>query len=150
MGWDFGANDSPPAANLMKINVPVAKYPAGSSTADITGPAYEYIVFDKATATADLGYPAATRDQSKATLTVRALLNDAPKAVDPSGWEYTSDKTIRLLPAGTQFKAAAIYEFAYTAKDPVVAAVGLAATRDVISYLRHEKAGNPLAGDVQH
>lgn len=150
MGWDFGANDSPPAANLMKINVPVAKYPAGSATTEITGPAYEYIVFDRAAATAELAYPAATRDKANATLTVRALLNDPPKTVDAAGWEYASDKSIRLLPAGTTFKPASIYEFAYTAKDPVVAAIGLAATRDVVSFLRHAKEGNPLAGHAEH
>ena len=150
-GWDFGASDSPPEAKLMKIKVPVAKYPAGSSSTDITGPAYEYIVFDNAgTMKADLTYPAATLDKSKATLTVRALLGDAPKPIDAGGWEYASDRSIRLLPAGTAFKPSAIYEFVYTAKDPVVAAIGLAAMRDVISYLRHDKEGNPLAGDVQH
>ena len=63
--------------------------------------------------------------------------------------------TIRLLPAGTPFKQSYIYEFTYTAKDPLVAAVGLAATRDFVSFLRHaakDNSGtpNPLAGDVRY
>jgi hypothetical protein len=95
------------------------------------------------------------RDQSKATLTVRAGLDDKPTEVPASGWEYVDDKTIRLLPAGTPFKQSHVYEFRYTAKDPVVAALGLAATRDLVAFLRHadrDDAGtaNPLAGDVQH
>lgn len=150
MGWDPGAVD-PKDPKLMRIKVPVAKYPAGSSSVDVTGPAYEYIVFDKAGTTAsELTYPAATQDKSKATLTVRARLNDAATAIDASGWEYASDTSIRLLPAGTAFKAGAIYEFVYTAKDPAVAAIGLAATRDVISHLRHARTDNPLAGDVRY
>ena len=108
-------------------------------------------MFDNATTmAAGLSYPAATLDKSKATLTVRALLNDKPIPVDASGWEYASDKSIRLLPAGTAFKQGAIYELAYTAKDPYIAAIGLAAFRDVVSYLRHDKEGNPLAGDMRH
>ena len=103
----------------------------------------------------ELTYPAATRDTSKATLTVRASLDDKPTGIPPSGWEFVDDKTIRLLPAGTPFKQSHVYELAYTARDPVVAALGLAATRDLVSFLRHstaDQAGtrNPLAGDVQH
>jgi hypothetical protein len=147
MGWDFGAS----GADAMKINLPNAKNPVGSSSPDITGPSYEYIVIENAKTTSyRLTYPAATLDKSQATFTVRARLNDTPTAIDASGWEYASPTSIRLLPAGTTFRQSAIYEFTYTAKDPVVAGLGLAATRDVISFLRHATSGNPLAGDVQH
>jgi len=147
MGWDYGAS----GADAMKINLPIAKNPVGSSSPDITGPSYEYIVIENAKTTSyRLTYPAATLDKSQATFTVRARLNDAPTAIDASGWEYASPTSIRLLPAGTTFRQSAIYEFTYTAKDPVVAGLGLAATRDVISFLRHATSGNPLAGDVQH
>jgi hypothetical protein len=137
----------------MTISVPVAKNRDGSS---ITGPSYEYINFDDSKSVRyALTYPAATLDKSKATLTVRARLDDAPVAVPASGWEYVDERTIRLLPAGTPFKQSHVYEFTYTAKDPVVAAVGLAATRDFVSFLRHaakDASGNanPLAGDVRY
>ena len=151
MGWDFGAT----GFDSMKISVPVATNPGGSP---ITGRSYEYIVFDNATSTSyTLTYPAATLDQSQATLTVRARLDDPSVTVPASGWEYTSaaGTAIRLLPkapSATPFQQSAIYEFTYTAKNPVVAGIGLAATRDVVSFLRHATAaeGNPLAGDVQH
>src|SRR5439155_12093441 len=53
------------------------------------------------------------------------------------------------------FKQSAIYEFSFTAKNPVVAGVGFAATRDFVSFLRHAKVddfgnSNPLAGHVKH
>ncbi|MBN3787984.1 hypothetical protein G3N94_13905 [Burkholderia sp. Ac-20353] len=145
-GWDPSA---PSGGDNLTITVPVARNPDGSS---ITGPAYEYIVFDNSTAlTYRLSYPTASHDHSKATLTVRDHLNDAPKRAD---WEFVNDTTIRLLPAGTPFKQSAIYEFSYTAKDPVVAGIGFAATRDFVSFLRNAKADsfnrpNPLAGDIE-
>jgi Alpha/beta hydrolase domain len=149
-GWDFGATR---ADDGLTISVAVARNPDGSS---ITGRSYEYINFDNAKAMRyELAYPAATLDKSKATLTVRARLDDQPTTVPASSWEYVDERTIRLLPAGTPFKQSHAYEFVYTAKDPVVAALGLAATRDLVSFLRHAAKDdfgtpNPLAGDVQH
>ena len=149
-GWDIGAT---PEDNQLTITVPVAKNRDGSS---ITGPSYEYINFDNAKGVKfDLAYPAATLDKSKATLTVRARLDDQPTTVPASDWAYVGEKSLRLLPAGTAFRQSHVYEFMYTAKDPVVAALGLAATRDFVSFLRHAKKDdsghpNPLAGHVQH
>jgi hypothetical protein len=149
-GWDFGASGD---NDGMTIQVPIARNGDGSS---ITGPSYEYINFDDGKGVRyELTYPAATRDKSKATLTVRAHLDDPPAKVPESGWEYVDDRTIRLLPAGTPFKQSHVYEFVYTAKDPVVAGLGLAAARDLVSFLRYaakDEAGNanPLAGDVRN
>jgi hypothetical protein len=146
-GWDFGAS----GFDSMKITVPVAT----NGGATITGPSYEYIVFDNSTTfTSELAYAAASTDKSRAKLTVRPRLDDEPTTVPATGWEYTSPEgtVIRLLPDGTPFQQSHIYEFTYTAKNPVVAAVGLVATRDFVSFLRHATAveGNPLSGDVQH
>jgi hypothetical protein len=148
-GWDFGVV---PGNNRLTFTAPVAMNP-GPST--ITGPSYEYIVFDDTTTMQSiLAFPAATLSKSQSTLTVRARLDDPPTVVPESGWDYTSSDgtAIQLLPAGTAFLQSYIYEFTYTAKNPAVAAVGLAATRDFVSFLRHATAaeGNPLAGDVQH
>ena len=142
-GWDYGATGT---AN-MKITVP--------QLTGLPGPSYEYLVFDNATTqTANLTFPANTLDRALARLTVRARLDDTPRAMADSEWEYTSaaGTAIRLLPVGTRFTQSAIYEFSYTAKNPVVSGVGLAATRDWVSFLRHASAaeGNPLAGHVVH
>jgi hypothetical protein len=150
-GWDYSAGTSTANFNSI-INLPVAKNPDGSS---ITGPAYEYIVMGNATTQQyTLNYKAATLDQSKATLTHRKLLNDIPDVIPAGGWEYVDEKHIRLLPAGTAFTANDIYEFMYTAKDPTVNGIGMAAVRDFVAWLRYaqkDDAGNanPLAGDVQ-
>jgi hypothetical protein len=149
-GWDFGAS----GFDSMKITVPVAT----NGGATITGPSYEYIVFDNSTTfTSELAYAAASTDKSRAKLTVRPRLDDEPTTVPATGWEYTSPEgtAIRLLPDGTPFQQSHIYEFTYTAKNPVVAGVGFAATRDFLSFLRYAAAddlgnANPLAGHVEH
>ena len=86
-------------------------------------------------------------------LTARAHLNDTPMVVPAANWEYTTPPHRDSPAAGRNaIRQSAIYEFTYTAKDPVVAGIGLAATRDFVSFLRHGTAaqGNPLAGDVLH
>jgi hypothetical protein len=152
-GWDISA---PAANNNLTITVPVAKHRDGSQ---ITGPSYEYIVFDNATTmSSTLAYAAANpEDKASARLTVRDHLRDSATEIPASGWGYTSDAgtAIQLLPAGTAFKQSAIYEFSYTAKNPLVAGLGWAATRDFVSFLRHARAddygnANPLARHVKH
>jgi hypothetical protein len=150
-GWDISA---PAGGDRLLITVPVAT----NGGATITGPSYEYIVFDNSTTlTSTLAYAAATTDKSQATLTVRQHLTDAAVTIPATGWEYTSGAgtAIRLLPAGTPFQQSAVYEFSYTAKNPLVAGLGLAATRDFLSFLRHATSDdfghpNPLAGHVEH
>ena len=149
-GWDFSAGTSTANFNSM-INLPLAKNPDGSA---ITGPSYEYIVMGNGTTqTFTLSYPSATLDKSKAVLTTRKLLNDTPQAIPATGWEFVDEKSIRLLPAGTAFKQADIYEFSYTAKNPTVNGVGFAAVRDFVAFLRYSATddngtANPVAGDV--
>ena len=144
-GWDISAS----GYDSMTINVPIAT----DKGKTITGPSYEYIVFDNETTfTSDLAYPAANLDKFQARLTVRERLDDEPVEIPASGWDYTSDEGtgIRLSPEGTPFMQSHIYEFTYTARDPLVAGIGLAATRDFLSFLRHapESEDNPLAGHV--
>ncbi len=147
-GWDISAT---PANHGLTLTVPIARQPDGSA---ITGPSYEFISFDNDKSTRyALTYPAASPDQRQAVLTTRLLLNDVPDTIPATGWTYNNDRSISLLPAGTPFRQSAIYEFTYTAKDPLVAGLGLAATRDLVSFLRYAKNNaqpvNPLAGDVK-
>jgi len=146
-GWDFGATGT---AN-MKISVP--------RLTGLPGPSYEYIVNDNATtASTVITFPPNSTNTSLAKLTVRPRLDDAATTLLPTDWEFfLSNATnntwaIRLLPLGTRFKQSYIYELTYTARDPVVSGVGLAASRDWVSFLRHASAaeGNPLAGHVVH
>jgi len=148
-GWDAGVA---PGGNRLTISVPVAKNPDGSP---IVGPSLEEFVIDNATTVAaGLTYPAATLDKSQASLTVRVHYDDPPVTIPATGWEYVNNRTIRLLPAGTTFTQGRLYEFTYPARDPIVAGLGFAATRDLAAFLRHADQDdfsqpNPLAGDVR-
>jgi len=149
-GWDPTAA---PGGSRLTIQVPVAHNADGSS---ITGASYEYLVFDNATTgQGGITYAANSLDTTLARLSVRHHLTDAPTVLAPTDWQFVNAKTIRLLPAGTMFRQSAIYELSYTARDPVVAGLGFAATRDFVSFLRHATADdfgnpNPLAGSVRH
>jgi hypothetical protein len=96
---------------------------------------------------ARLTYPAATLDQTKATLTVRVNEGDVRKPVPASQWSYADEATVRITEPDAD--AGAIYEFIYQAKNPIVMGIGFAAIREVIAFLRHsavDDAGrqNPL------
>jgi hypothetical protein len=137
-GWDPGA---PAGGDRLTINV-------GPALPGITGPSYEYIVFDNATTmSSPLAYPAATLDKSRARLTVKQHLRDTAVEIPASGWNYNAAGTAISLASGP-FAQSAIYEFSYEAKDPVVAGIGFAATRDFVSYLKSDAADNPLRGRV--
>lgn len=87
-----------------------------------------------------LTHEAATLDQSRATLTVRRNESDARRPIAADGWAYIKPNEIRLLPEGTLPEPGSLYEFHYPAKNPRVLGIGLAATRDLISFLRYEAA----------
>lgn len=149
-GWD-GSVSTNPNPDILHINLPLAKTPDGSS---ITGPSYEYIVADNATTRSfQTYYITTTMDTTKASLTMRRYLTDPPTPIASSGWSWTTPNTIALA-NGAAFQQSWIYELTYTAQDPYVAGIGMAATRDFASFLRNATADqmgtpNPLAGDVQ-
>src|SRR5437762_8382371 len=86
-GWDLSAGTGTANFNTT-LTLPIARNADGSP---ITGPSYEYIV-NGGTSYA-LTYPAASLDQSKATLTHRVHLNDTPQVVPASGWQYNATGT---------------------------------------------------------
>jgi len=169
-GWQ---GDVIPAANNQTIVVPVARQKDGSP---VTGPVIARFV-DVATGTktapirlASLGtaqpYLPVDLAQPAATLTwhtseTYAATHDASQTVPRADWAFgncesvpfpgTPDPTRICLKDG--FRADRIYELVYTAKDPLVLGVGLAATRDIVAFFRHAQkdAGgtpNPIAGAV--
>lgn len=104
-GWDPSA---PPGGDRLTITVPVLS--------GVTGPSYEYFVFDNPSSmSAALTYAAATTDKTQATLTVREHITDDRVPISADGWEYVDNRTIRLTPAPQPFLQGHVYEFMYTA-----------------------------------
>jgi Alpha/beta hydrolase domain len=96
-----------------------------------------------------LTYPAASTDVSKARLTVRTGESDQRTELSSDTWEFADPRSVRLLPKGAKFKPFAIYDLWYEATGAKVLGVGFAATRDVVSFLRNDRADdkgtpNPL------
>ena len=143
-GWDpsVAPTGSP---DLLRIHLPIA---INSDSSSIVGSSYEYIVFDYPTSTSYTTlYNTNSTDTAKAILTVKNHLTDLPVIIPSTNWTWISSNQISLLPVNTTFKQSSIYEIVYTAKDPYVAAIGFAATRDFVSFLRSGRIDNPLAGD---
>ncbi|HEY1935218.1 MAG TPA: alpha/beta hydrolase domain-containing protein [Acetobacteraceae bacterium] len=78
-----------------------------------------------------LAHEPANRD---VTLTVRRSQTGERK---PVAFEFGDARSVRLLPEGTLPEPGSIYELHYDAINPRVQGIGFAATRDLISHLRH-------------
>jgi alpha/beta hydrolase family protein len=166
-GWQ---GDVVPTATNQTIQVPRATNPDGSS---ITGPFIARILDQKGSTARILmsrgtpAYPTATLDTSKATLisavseTAEGVKSGVVK-IASTDWAFASCETTPFpgTPDPTRvclkngFDPARLYELQYTVKDPLVLGIGFAATRDLNSFFRYEKAdaagtANPVAGMVR-
>ena len=171
-GWQ---GDVTPTPSNQTIVVPIAKQRDGSP---ITGPVLARFVDvpDGASTApirlASLGtpqpYPPVDLAQPQATLTWHTAetydgVQDGSHAIPRADWVFadctaapwpgTPDPSRICLKDG--FRTDRIYQLVYTAKDPLVLGVGLAATRDVVSFFRRDAkdvAGtpNPVAGAIDH
>ncbi len=169
-GWQ---GDVVPTATNQTIIVPIAKQHDGSP---ITGPMIARF-FNIAAGTntvsirlSSMGsgppiYPPATLDQPNATLTAYASetaagVRTGSTIIPRQAWAFadcrttpfpgTPDPTRLCLRDG--FDPAKLYELVYTVKDPLVLGLGLAATRDIVSFFRYASAAdqNPVAGAITH
>jgi len=165
VGWQA---DLIQPSNLITITVPVAHQSTGSS---ITGPVRSEFILSAPNSTQNiladsssntLGYATANLNNSHDTMTMRQHQNDAKVVIPNNQWAY-ADCSITPFPGvpnpqkvclAAGFDTDHIYELTYTAKDPLVMGLGMAALRDVGTFLRHETADasgnpNPLAGKIQ-
>lgn len=96
---------------------------------------------------------AATTNQSQAMMYVKNHSDQQNVVVPNSVWSFVDNQNVKInrtdpFLAGCDNGAA--FELVYTAKDPLVLAVGFAATRDLISYLRNDTtATNPAKGAIR-
>ncbi|CAN5890777.1 alpha/beta hydrolase domain-containing protein [soil metagenome] len=96
-----------------------------------------------------LSYEAATREQPRPRLTVRERADDEPRELPLNQWSFVDGRSIKLR-EGSKPKPGYLYEFHYEAKNPKVP-LGFAATRDVVSWLRHDRAAvKATGGTITH
>lgn len=146
LGWQW---DVPPGANLLHFQAPRV----GSPARPITGLVRSDITVDAPTNELSLGYslgvgavayPVANRNDPINVLTVRDNPTGPRTIVPRSEWQFAR-RTAGVVVADPHsvymakgFTPGKIYEIVYRAKDPVVVGAGLAAVRDIISYLKYD------------
>jgi hypothetical protein len=155
-GWEdpriIGTN-----AALLSASLPTATNSDGSSI--VSNMIVEQI-FDNATGTDfTLPFAAATLDQSQAYMLVHnhtqfvggPLVNRV--TVPTSAWSYVNNTTVRINRQASflqPYDQGAAFEFVFPAKDPIVEGLGFAATRDLISFLKHDTSTqNPVRNAIQ-
>ena len=109
------------------------------------------------------GYPTVSLDNRHDTMTVRVHQDDPKLPIPNTDWGYADCTTVpfpgvpnpQKVCLKNGFDTNHIYELVYTAQDPIVMGLGLAAIRDVGSFLRYEDKDdlgnpNPLAGAMKY
>jgi hypothetical protein len=142
MGWQW---DVP--GGRMRMAIPIATDQGRTITGIVRG---NFIPGANATSAsvADRGHePYQVVDPASPDhrMVVRTLPTDEPAQIPRDRWRFTGPGTVTL---DGGFEAGRIYDVIYRARDPRVVGVGLAGTRDLISFFKHADAagGNPLPG----
>lgn len=159
-GWQ---GDIMPGKNSMALSVPIATNDGKPIVRQVRT---ELVVDKKGVKSRPLSdddrvksYEAATLDKSTASLTVREKSYGERIPLPLGEWEFaccakdqrTGKETVtpstNHLYLRSGFKPGHIYEFIYPAKNPLVLGLGFAVVRDLVSFLRYERRGNPLLAD---
>jgi hypothetical protein len=146
LGWQF---DVPQREGLMRLSAPVAR----DGDRPITGLVRSEFVLDRKETSHSLAdrdhvpYAAVNPDDPKLTLTVRDWREGARRTVLRGEWRI-EDRTRVVMTAG--FEPGKIYELVYTAQDPVLAGLGPAAVRDLISFLKYGGSADTVLGDQKN
>jgi len=153
-GWD---PDAPRANHGLSIQVPVARNGSAPIVRKVRD---ELVSGTRGPVTQDftLAFEAASVFKSDASLTVRRREGEPRIPVPESEWEFRDARTVRILTPGQAGRGPAVgslYEMHYRASHPKVLGIGFAATRDLVSFLRHERETlitrkpNPAGGGYQ-
>jgi hypothetical protein len=149
LGWEY---DVPEQNQNLRLYAPIAHLP--STTGDGGTPASRDIHglvrsdFTVATPrdempvghfqlspTGGMSYAVEAPASAQNVLTVRDTREGARQTIPREQWSFKDPHTIHL---NGGFVPGKIYELVYTAKDPVVVGLGLAAVRDFLSYVKHD------------
>jgi hypothetical protein len=143
MGWQW---DVPEKPGNLRLHAPVA----ADHGRPITGLVRAVVITDERKAEAPLGdqghqaYPPIDPGGPDSRLYVHDHGLDPPRLLSRTSWRFVGDSKVAL---DGGFEPGRIYEVVYLSRDPRVVGCSLAATRDLVSFLKNEPGeGNPLAG----
>ena len=141
MGWQW---DVPPGQ--MRMDQPIAT----ENGKKITGLVRANFVPNDRSPTQSLAdrnhfaYPIDDENSPDNVMTVRDNAADKPQVIPRGKWHFVNGTEVAL---DGGFQMGRIYDVVYRAKDPRVVGTGLSGTRDLISFLKHDRgAGNPMPG----
>jgi hypothetical protein len=135
VGWEF---DVPPGKDLLHLYAPVAT----NNGQTIVGLVRSEWEGDKRVTTiplgdrSQIGYAVADPDYPENKMLVRDAVNSERRTIPRSKWTFSDARHV-TMPEG--FAPGKIYEVIYQAKDPVVAGLGSAAIRDMVSFMKHDQ-----------
>jgi hypothetical protein len=142
-GWD---PDAPRANKGLGLTAPVATEDGKVGGQPITKTVREEWVSGTRGGALEgfkLSYEATSTDQSRAMLTVRGRASDKPQPVPADQWSFVDGRGIKLK---DKAKPGFLYEFTYEARNPKVQGLGFAATRDFVSWLKHDPKAVEVTG----
>ena len=144
VGWQL---DPPPSEpDLLRVYPPAAAGVEGLVRSDFV--VRTAGVRDHSLADGDhVPYPVADPEDDAHTLTVRDAPFSERQTIPREDWQFARiDGSGNVVPDATRvylasgFEPKRIYEVVYTAANPPIAGLGLAAIRDAVTYLKHEGA----------
>ncbi|MFL5510024.1 MAG: alpha/beta hydrolase domain-containing protein [Gemmatimonadaceae bacterium] len=147
LAWQW---DVPPGDNALHFTAPAV----GSASRPVTGLVRSDITIDSPVKEIPLGhslagaigYPVADPKDQVNVLTVRDTPTGARTTIPHSEWQFARSEGGKVVPdprwvyMPKGFTPGKIYEVVYRAKDPLVVGTGLAAIRDMMSYLKYDKS----------
>ncbi|MEB2363347.1 MAG: hypothetical protein HUU41_00140 [Bryobacteraceae bacterium] len=157
MGWQW---DVPAEEDLLRFFVPIAR----KGGQPITGIVRSDFVPEERVTTIHLAdrthtaYKVLDPSDPSNQLTVRDAAYGPRQVIPRARWQFATEENGRAVPSRTHvymkdcFEAGRIYEIVYRSQDPPLAGLGLAATRDLISFLKYGGASTdgPLDGFHRH
>jgi hypothetical protein len=152
MGWQWDVPEG-----RMRMDIPIATENGQPITGLVRG---DFIPGPNATTAliADRGhipYPVVDPQSREHVMYVRTLPSDPPQMISREQWRFTTPPAGAAATTGPNsvtldggFEPGRIYDVVYRARDPRVVGVGLAGTRDIVSFFKHATAaqGNPSPG----
>ena len=145
IGWQFDVPATNP--NLLRLYAPVAT----DNGKPIRGIVRAEFIPDSAVTRMPLAdrnhvpYLVANPADSGMTVTVRDEAAGERTIIPRNAWQVVDSRDHIEMSAG--FQPGKIYELVYTSENPTVVGLGLAAVRDIVSFLKYVNDGTILLGD---
>jgi hypothetical protein len=143
MGWQW---DVPERPGTMRMEMPIATEGGKRITGLVRG---NFILNERANTAsvadrAHKAYPVLDPKSAENVMTVRDDPTARGQVIPRAHWHFVDEGTVAL---DGGFEPGRIYDVVYRSADPRVVGVGLAGTRDLVSFMKYDAtAENPMPG----